>query len=66
LIDKLKSAMEDLIQNHLSEYLELKDGRYRATEKFKTHHKTMEFIASRLKEWAGTPKTVQTPLFKNG
>jgi hypothetical protein len=66
LIDKVKNAMEDLIQNHLSEYLEFKGGRYRATEKFKTHHKTMEFIALRLKEWAGTPKTVQTPLFKNG
>ena len=65
LITKVKTAMEDLIQNHLSEYLEFKDGKYGATEKFKTHHKTMEFIALRLKEWAGTPKTVQTPLFKS-
>jgi len=65
LISKVNNAMEDLIQNHLSEYLEFEDGRYRATDKFKTHHKTMEFIASRLREWAGTPKTVQTPLFKS-
>jgi len=65
LISKVNNAMEDLLQNHLSLYLEFKDGRYRATEKFKTHHKTMEFIALRLREWAGTPKTVQTPLFKS-
>jgi len=57
LISKVNNAMEDLIQNHLSEYLEFEDGRYRATDKFKTHHKTMEFIASRLREWAGTPKS---------
>lgn len=65
LISKVNNAMEDLIQNHLSEYLEFEDGRYRATDNFKTHHNTMEFIASRLREWAGTPKTVQTPLFKS-
>lgn len=65
LISKVNNAMEDLIQNHLSEYLEFEDGRYRATDNFKTHRNTMEFIASRLREWAGTPKTVQTPLFKS-
>ena len=65
LISKVNNAMEDLIQNHLSEYLEFKDGRYRATEKFKMHHKTMELIALRLKEWSGTPKTVQVPLFES-
>ncbi len=62
LISKVNNAMEDLIQNHLSEYLEFKDGRYRATEKFKTHHKTMEFIALRLKEWSGIPQTIQKEL----
>ncbi len=65
LIFKVNNAMEDLIQNHLSEYLEFKDGRYRATEKFKTHHKTMEFIALRLKEWSGIPQTIQAPLFES-
>ncbi|CAD6493055.1 MAG: hypothetical protein DIAAKJNI_00438 [Candidatus Argoarchaeum ethanivorans] len=59
LISKVINAMEDLIQNHLSEYLELKDGRYIATKKFKTHHKTMEFIALRLKEWAGISQSIQ-------
>lgn len=66
LISKVKTAMDDLIQNHLSEYLKFKDGKYGATEKFKTHHKTMEFIALRLKEWSGIPQTIQAPLFKNG
>lgn len=62
LISKVNNSMEDLIQNHLSGYLEFKDGRYRATGKFKTHHKTMEFIALRLQEWSGVPQTIQTPL----
>jgi hypothetical protein len=65
LITKVKTAMDDLIQNHLSEYLKFKDGKYGATEKFKTHHKTMEFIALRLKEWSGIPQTIQTPLFES-
>ncbi|RZB31378.1 MAG: hypothetical protein AEth_00708 [Candidatus Argoarchaeum ethanivorans] len=62
LISKVNNAMEDLIQNHLSEYLEFENGRYRATDKFKTHHKTMEFIALRLKEWAGIPQSIQLRL----
>ena len=57
LVAKVKTAMDDLTQNRLSEYLEFEDARYKATEKFKTHHKTMEFITSRLKGWAGTPQT---------
>lgn len=53
LITKVESEMGGLIKSHLSEYIELKDGKYRSTEKFKQHHKTMETIASKLKEWAG-------------
>jgi hypothetical protein len=53
LMDKVNNVMEDLIKNHLHEYLELtKEGKYKATEKFKQHHKTMGYIASRLRDWA--------------
>ena len=58
LIDKVNNVMGDLIKNHLHEYLELKEGKYRATEKFKQHHKTMGYIASKLRNWAApTPQT---------
>jgi hypothetical protein len=62
LMERVKYHMGILIDSHLSEYLELKDNRYRATDKFKEHHKTLEFVASRLKEWAGP--TTQTDLYK--
>ena len=59
LMDKVNNVMEDLIKNHLHEYLELKEGKYRATEKFKQHHKTMGYITSKLRDWAapGPQKT---------
>lgn len=53
LMKKVEHAMETLIAKHLPEYLEYKDNIYRATEKWKEHHKTMGYIASKLKEWAG-------------
>ena len=56
LQDKVENVMEDLIRNHLHDYLELKEGKYRATEKFKQHHKTMESITSKLRDWAATPQ----------
>jgi hypothetical protein len=58
LIDRVKSEMDILIGNHLSGYIEFKDNTYRATDKFKQHHMTMEYVASKLKEWAGpSPQT---------
>lgn len=60
LMNKVNNVMDDLIKNHLPEYLELtKEGKYKATEKFKQHHKTMGHIASRLGDWAapGPQKT---------
>lgn len=69
LMDKVNNVMEDLIKNHLPEYLELtKGGKYKATEKFKQHHKTMGHIASRLRDWAapGAQKTwddIRSPSF---
>lgn len=58
LIDRIKSEMDILLENHLSGYIEFKENTYRATDKFKQHHKTMEYVASRLKEWAGpNPQT---------
>ncbi|CAD7768593.1 hypothetical protein AIOGIFDO_00348 [Candidatus Methanoperedenaceae archaeon GB37] len=54
--------MDDLIQNHLSEYLELKDDKYRATDKFKANYRKVELIALKLKEWAGTPQSIQVDL----
>ena len=59
LKNKVNNVMDDLIKNHLPEYLELKEGKYKAREKFKQHHKTMGHIASRLRDWAapGPQKT---------
>ncbi len=62
LMDRIKYQMDVLIENHLSGYLEFKDNTYRATEKFKQHHKTMEYVASKLKEWAG-PGPLTLPEF---
>lgn len=62
LIDRVKYQMDVLIGNHLSGYLEFKDNTYRATEKFKQHHKTMDYISSKLKEWAG-PGPLTLPEF---
>ncbi len=63
LIDKVENEMDILIKNHLSEYLELKEGKYRSTEKFKQHHRTMEVIAFRLSEWAGSRPQITLPEF---
>jgi hypothetical protein len=57
LIIKVKIAMETLIKNHLPEYLTFKDEKYTATDKFKFHYKSMEYIALRLKEWASHTQT---------
>lgn len=58
LLVKIDTEMDILIRNHLSGYLEFKDNTYKATEKFKQHHKTFGFVSLRLKEWAGpTPQT---------
>ncbi len=62
LMERVKYQMDILIRNHLSEYLEFKDNTYKATEKFKQHHKTMEYIALKLKEWAG-PGPLTLPEF---
>ncbi|RCV65357.1 hypothetical protein C5S53_04150 [Methanophagales archaeon] len=57
---RVENAMEDLIKNHIQKYLELrKEGKYKAKEKFKQHHKTMGHIASRLMDWA-TPGPQKT------
>jgi hypothetical protein len=58
LLVKIDAEMDILIRNHLSGYFEFKDNTYKATEKFKQHHKTFGFVSLRLKEWAGpTPQT---------
>lgn len=58
LMNKVKDEMNYLVQNQLSGYIEFKDGTYMATEKFKPHHRSMEHVTSKLKEWAGpTPQT---------
>ncbi|PKK81405.1 MAG: hypothetical protein CVT47_02590, partial [Thermoplasmata archaeon HGW-Thermoplasmata-2] len=60
LKQQVEYAMGDLIKNYLSDCLEYKDGAYRRTEKWKQHHKRMEYVASKLKEWAG--KVTYPPL----
>ncbi len=62
LIERVKFQMDVLIGKHLSGYLEFKDNTYKATDKFKQHHMTLEFVASRLKEWAG-PGPLTLPEF---
>lgn len=53
LMDKTKSQLDILVRKHLNGYLEVKENRYRATDKFKQHHKTMGLISSKLREWTG-------------
>lgn len=59
LMDKVKNEMDILTATYLHDYLEFKDGTYVATKKFKQHHKTMELVATKLKDWAypGAQKT---------
>ncbi len=58
LIDKIKPEMDALMRSELVGYLEFKDGKYRATEKFKAYPKTRQAIAAKLQEWAN--QTQQT------
>lgn len=62
LIERVKSEMDILMGNHLSGYIEFKDNIYKSTDKFKLHHKSMEYVASKLKEWASP--SPQTTLYK--
>ena len=59
LIDKIKPEMDVLMRSELAGYLEFKDGKYRATEKFKEYPKTRQAIAAKLQEWANpTQRTI--------
>lgn len=52
---KVEKEIEVLMHHHLKDYLELKDdGTYAPTDKFREHPKTLEWISSKLKEWANT------------
>jgi hypothetical protein len=65
LKDKVSNVMDDLMRNPLHGYLELKEGKYRATERFKQHHKTMGYITSKLRDWAApTPQRTLEDSFK--
>lgn len=57
LMDKVKDQMDLLINKHLKDHLEYKDGKYRKTEKFKRHHATMESISTELKKWSESSQT---------
>lgn len=52
---KVKDEMVVLIQEFLEDYLEFDADTeaFRATKKFNPQSKSMEFVASRLREWAG-------------
>jgi len=52
LMDKIKQEMDVLMTTELSGYLELRDGKYSSTEKFKQYPKTRQVIVQKLKEWA--------------
>jgi hypothetical protein len=52
LIGKIKLEMDVLMTTELSGYLELRDGKYCSTEKFKQYPKTRQVIVQKLKEWA--------------
>ena len=52
--------MDVLMRSELVGYLEFKDGKYRATEKFKAYPKTRQAIAAKLQEWANqTQRTIE-------
>ncbi|MDI6720567.1 MAG: hypothetical protein QMD46_13255 [Methanomicrobiales archaeon] len=52
LRDKVIHEMDVLMNKYLKGYIGLKDGKYRATEKFKQHPRTLLNIAMSLQEWA--------------
>jgi hypothetical protein len=55
LQDKVKAEMAVLVKNQLAGYLEIKDGRYRATDKLKEHPRARELVAKKLRDWAYPP-----------
>lgn len=57
LITKVKDQMDLLISNHLKDYLEYRDGKYRKTEKFKKHYAIMESISVELIKWSESSQT---------
>jgi hypothetical protein len=56
LIKKINTEMEVLMVSELAGYLELKEGKYRVTEKFKEYPKTRQVIALKLQVWARETK----------
>lgn len=58
LKNQVQSQMELLMSNYLKGYLEYKDGKYRATDKFKaTHHVARENVSNGIREWAFSTQT---------
>lgn len=57
LISHIKEKMNDLIKGELKGYLELKDGKYHVTDKFKNHPQSRNKIASKLQNWAYPERT---------
>lgn len=52
LIDSVKTHTDLLIKEHLSEYIEFKDGAYKVRDGVNQHPKIRETVVSKLKEWA--------------
>lgn len=52
LKEKVKSEMDVLVKKDLEGYLVFKDGKYKATDKFKEHPRAREMITKKLQEWA--------------
>ena len=60
LTDKITNEMETLLEKELTGYLELREGKYYATDKFKQYPKSRMYVALKLKEWAdSSQKTFQ-------
>jgi len=62
LIDKVKTQMNILIEKYLAEYLEFKDGKYRAKKKVSSYV-TRKNIKSRILDWATEKKQVTIPKY---
>lgn len=52
---KVKAEMDGLAKSDLVGYVEYKDGKYRATDKYKEHPRARETIAKKLRDWAYPP-----------